>query len=170
MVVWNRHIFPANFLLEYEMDPGISTSGLTIVMFSAIGKNGEDIFDLSLPPRRAEYQTYHSGEIANYSDSYWSRNTEIESKTNRLRKNPGFKLLTEAPSLTAGSIGAPYRVRILKSGAHIEVEINGTVVIKLDDADKPLGAGRIGLRSMAGVTMVTYDDFKVWELVPKMKH
>jgi hypothetical protein len=170
MVVWNRRIFPSNFLLEYEMDPGVSTSGLTIVLFSAVGKNGQDIFDLSLPPRRAEYKTYHSGEIANYSDSYWSRNTEIESKTNRLRKNPGFTLLTEAPSLTTGSIVAPYRVRILKSGAHIEVEINGNAVIKFDDVDKPLGAGRIGLRSMEGVTMVTYDNFKVWELAPKMKH
>lgn len=170
MVVWNRHIFPSNFLLEYEMDPGISTSGLTIVMFSAIGKNGEDIFDLSLPPRRADYQTYHSGAIVNYSDSYWSRNTEIERKTNRLRKNPGFKLVAEAPSLTASSTVAPYRVRILKSGGHIEVEINAKVVIKWDDIDHPLGAGRIGLRSMEGVTVVTYDSFKVWELVPKMKH
>jgi Domain of unknown function (DUF1961) len=170
MVVWNRRIFPSNFLLEYEMDPGVSTSGLTIVLFSATGKNGEDIFDLSLPPRRADYQTYHSGEIANYSDSYWSRNTEIESKTNRLRKNPGFKLVAEAPSLTAASSVAPYRMRILKSGAHIEVEINGHVVIKWDDADKPLGAGRIGLRSMEGVTTVTYDNFKVWELAPKVKH
>ena len=170
MVVWNRHIFPANFLLEYEMDPGVSTSGLTIVMFSAQGKNGEDIFDLSLPPRRADYQTYHSGAIANYSDSYWSRNTEVESKTNRLRKNPGFKLVAEAPSLTAGASVGPFRVRILKSGAHIEVEINARVVIKWDDNENPLGAGRIGLRSMEGVTMVTYDNFKVWELVPKMKH
>jgi Domain of unknown function (DUF1961) len=170
MVIWNRRIFPSNFLLEYEMNPGVSTSGLTIVLFSAIGKNGEDIFDLSLPPRRAEYNTYHSGEIANYSDSYWSRNTEIESQTNRLRRNPGFKLLMEAPSLTAGPIGGPFRVRILKSGAHIEIEINGHAVIKFDDADKPLGAGRIGLRSMEGVTLVTYDNFKVWELVPKLKH
>jgi hypothetical protein len=170
MVVWNRRIFPSNFLLEYEMDPGVSTSGLTIVMFCANGKNGEDIFDLSLPPRRAEYQTYHSGAIVNYSDSYWSRNTEIESKTNRLRKNPGFKLVAEAPSLTAGSNVAPYRVRILKSGRHIEVEINATVVIKWDDIENPLGAGRVGLRSMEGVTMVTYDNFKVWELVRKTKH
>jgi hypothetical protein len=167
MVVWNRRIFPSNFLLEYEMDPGLSTNGLTIVMFSAKGKNGEDIFDLSLPPRRADYQTYHSGAIANYSDSYWSRNTEIESATNRLRKNPGFKLVAEAPSLTAASTMGPYRVRILKSGAHIEVEINAQVVIRWDETGSPLGAGRIGLRSMEGVTMVAYDNFKVWELLPK---
>jgi hypothetical protein len=154
MVVWNRRIFPSNFLLEYDMDPGVSTSGLTIVMFSANGKNGEDIFDLSLAPRRADYQTYHSGAIANYSDSYWSRNSEIESATNRLRKNPGFKLVAEAPSLTANSTVSPYRVRILKSGTHIEVEINGKVVIRWDDGGSPLGSGRIGLRSMEGVTMV----------------
>jgi hypothetical protein len=51
MVVWNRRIFPADFLLELEMSPCGSTNGLTIVLFCASGRNGEDIFDLSLPPR-----------------------------------------------------------------------------------------------------------------------
>jgi hypothetical protein len=55
----------------------------------------------------------------------------------------------------------------LKIGPHIEIEINGYVVLRWDDADKSPGAGRIGLRSMWGVTMATYDDFKVWELIPK---
>jgi len=167
IVVWNRRVFPADFLLEFEMNPCGSTSGLTLVLFCATGKNGEDIFDLSLPPRRADYKTYHSGAIANYTDSYWSRNNEEESLSNRLRKNPGFKQVSSGPSLTTGRTDVTHRIRILKSGAHIEVEVNGTVVIKWDDPEKPLGAGRIGLRSMAGVTMVTYDNFKVWHITPK---
>jgi len=83
MVVWNQRVFPADLRLEFDMTPSGSTNGLAIVFFSAAGKNGEDLFDLSLPPRRADYPNYHSGAIANYSDSYWSRNTEAESLSNR---------------------------------------------------------------------------------------
>jgi len=164
MVVWNRGLFPADFLLEFDMSPEGSANGLTIVFLCATGKHGEDIFDLSLPPRRADYQAYHSGAIANYSDSYWSRNTDAESATNRLRKNPGFALVSEGPSLTTGSTSVMHHVRILKSGAHLEIEINGHVTIKWDDPAKPLGAGHIGLRSMDGVTVVSYANFKVWRL------
>jgi hypothetical protein len=167
MVVWNRRIFPADFLLEFEMSPCGSTNGLTIVFLCASGRNGEDIFDLSLPPRRAEYQAYHSGALANYTDSYWSRNNEVESLSNRLRKNPGFKQVAEGPSLTTGPTDVTHRLRILKSGSRIEVEVNGKVLIKWDDTEHPLKAGRIGLRSMEGVTMVAYDNFKVWQITPK---
>jgi hypothetical protein len=169
MVVWNRRIFPADFLLELEMSPCGSTNGLTIVFFCASGRNGEDIFDLSLPPRRAQYQAYHSGALANYTDSYWSRNSETESVSNRLRRNPGFEQVAEGPSLTTGTTDITHRLRILKSGSHVEVEVNGKVVIKWDDAKRPHGAGRIGLRSMEGVTMVAYDNFKVWQVTPKQK-
>jgi hypothetical protein len=164
MVVWNRRIFPEDFLLEFDMSPEGSSNGLTIVFLCAIGKHGEDIFDLSLPPRRADYTAYHSGAITNYSDSYWSRNTEAESATNRLRKNPGFVLVAEGPSLTTGPTTVTHHIRILKSGAHMEVEINGHVTLKWDDLGKPLGAGRIGLRSMDGATVVSYANFKVWRV------
>ncbi len=167
LVVWNKNIFPENFLLEYEMNPNNSPGGLTIIFFCAAGKNGEDIFDLHLPPRFADYKLYHSGTLANYSDSYFSRNTEIESLTNRLRKNPGFKLVAEGKSLTTGATDGTHHIRILKFGGHIEIEINGKTIFKWDDAGKPLGAGRIGLRSMEGVSMITYDNFKVWKLTSK---
>jgi hypothetical protein len=167
MVVWNRRIFPDDFLLELEMNPCGSTNGLTIVLFCAAGKKGEDLFDRSLPPRRADYAAYHSGAIANYTDSYWSRNTDAESASNRLRKNPGFTQVAEGPSLTSGPTDVTHRLRILKVGAHIEVEVNGKVIFRWDDPGKPLGAGRIGLRSMEGVTMVAYDNFKVWQIERK---
>src|SRR5215475_12943381 len=167
MVIWNCRIFPADFLLEFEVSPCGSANGLTIILFSAAGQNGEDIFDLSLPPRRAEYQAYHSGAVVNYTDSYWSRNNEAESLSNRLRKNPGFKQVAEGPSLTTGSTDVTHRLRILKIGRRIEVEVNGKVVIKWDDPERPHGAGRIGLRSMEGVTMIAYDNFKVWQVTDK---
>jgi len=167
MVVWNSKVFPADFLAEFEMNPSGSTNGLTIVFFCAAGKNGEDLFDVSLPARNADYKNYHSGAIANYSDAYWSRNTEDEAATNRLRKNPGFTLEAQGQSLTTGTTDTTHRIRILKYGGHIEIEVNGRVVVKWDDAGKPLGAGRIGFRSMDGVSLITYDNFKVWKLSKK---
>ena len=167
MVVWNNTIFPADFLAEFEMNPSGSTNGLTIVFFCATGKNGEDIFDIDLPPRNADYKNYHSGAIANYSDAYWSRNTDDEASTNRLRKNPGFALVAQGRSLTTGSTVTTHHVRILKFGGHIEIEIDGRVVLKWDDTGAPLGAGRIGFRSMEGVSLITYDNFKVWRLSKK---
>lgn len=167
MVVWNARVFPADLMIEFDMSPSGSTNGLTILFFCATGKSGEDIFDLSLPPRNADYKNYHSGAIANYSDAYWSRNTAKEASTNRLRKNPGFALVAEGDSLTLGAPNETHHVRVLKSGGQIEVEINGRVVLKWDDAATPLGAGRIGFRSMSGVSMITYDNLKVWKLTKK---
>jgi len=167
MVVWTKEIFPADFLAEFEMNPAGSTNGLTIVFFCAGGKNREDIFDESLPPRNADYKNYHSGSIANYSDAYWSRNTEDEATTNRLRKNPGFTLEAQGRSLTTGTTDTTHRVRIFKYGGHVEIEINGRIVLKWDDTGTPLGAGHIGFRSMEGVSLVTYDNFKVWKITKK---
>ncbi|MBP8303902.1 MAG: DUF1961 family protein, partial [Phycisphaerae bacterium] len=99
--------------------------------------------------------------------SYWSRNTEEEGLTNRLRKNPGFALAASGPSRTTGPTDVTHRVRILKVGCHIEVEVNGQVVLRWDDPATPLGAGRIGFRSMQGVTVVAYDRMRVWEVWPK---
>ncbi len=167
MVIWNQRMFPANFLLAFDMSPCGSTNGLTIVLFSATGNGGQDLFDLSLPPRRGVYAAYHSGAIANYTDAYWSRNNEVERTSNRFRKNPGFNEVAAGHSLTAESSDQTYHVRILKFGGHIEVEIDGNVVLAWEDSDKPHGAGRIGLRSMAGVTKIVYDNFRVWELTSR---
>jgi len=164
MVVWNRRVFPPDFLLAFDVNHCGSTNGLTIVFFCATGKNGEGIFDVSLPPRRGDYATYHSGALANYSDAYWSRNTTEESASNRLRKNPGFQPLAAGESRTTGPTDVTHHIRILKVGGRIEIEVDGNVVLQYDDTQNPLGAGRIGLRSMAGVTRVAYGGFKVWQV------
>ena len=164
MVVWNRRVFPGDFLLEFEANPCGSTNGLVIVFFCARGKTGEDMFELAMPPRRGEYMAYHSGALANYSDAYWSRNNETEAVSNRLRKNPGFIQVAFGESRTTGRLDAAHRIRILKDNGHIEIEVDRKVVLVWDDSANPLGAGRIGLRSMEGVTSVAYDKFKVWEI------
>jgi hypothetical protein len=163
MVVWNRQVLPADFLLEWDVNPCGSSNGLLMVFFCAAGKGGGGLFDLSQPPRRAVYDGYLRGEISDYSDSYWSRNKVPagESESNRLRKNPGAKLVSEGQSLTTGRADVTHHIRILKVGAHIQIEVNGKIVNEWTDPDPPLGAGCFGLRSMAGITKVAYSNFKV---------
>jgi hypothetical protein len=66
--------------------------------------------------------------------------------------------------MTTGPPGVTHRGRILNAGGHIEVEINDRVVLKWDDPGVPHGAGRIGFRSMKGVTTIEYDNLKIWSV------
>ena len=172
MVVWNKSRFPADMMFEFTVNHQGSDNGLTLVFFAAEGQQGQDIFDLDLPPRNGVYRNYNKGALANYTVSYWSRNKKPslvargEAYSNRIRKNPGANVLATNASLTDKCNACDYRVRILKAGGTITAEINGTVVNRVTDTD-PHGAGYIGLRSMLGVDKVSYDDFSVWAVSRK---
>ena len=169
MVVWNKSRFPADMMFEFTVNHHGSDDGLTLVFFAAAGLEDKDIFDLSLPPREGDYRKYNRGSLANYTVSYWSRNKaegaikKGEQYSNRVRKNPGANLLATNASLTDKCNDCDFRVRILKIAGNITAEINGTVVNHVTDPD-PHGGGYIGLRSMQGVTKVSYEDFKVWSV------
>lgn len=169
MVVWNKSRFPADMMFEFTVNHHGSDDGLTLVFFAAEGQDGQDIFDLGLPPRNGVYRNYNKGQLQNYTVSYWSRNKKAslvergEQYTNRMRKNPGANKLSTEYSRTDKCSDCDYRIRILKTGGLIAVEIDGTVVNQAIDPD-PLGSGYIGLRNMQGIDRVRYDDFKVWSL------
>jgi hypothetical protein len=169
MVVWNTKKLPADFLLEFDVNPCGSTNGLLIVFFCAAGKNGQDLFDLSLPPRHAVYDAYQRGPLVDYSDAYWSRNKipAGESETNRLRKNPGAHLVSQGQSQTTGPTDVTHHLRILKIGENIQIEVNGRIVNQWTDPEKPLETGCFGLRSMEGITRVAYSNFKVYQVTPR---
>jgi hypothetical protein len=167
MVVWNKYRFPADLLFEFTVNHHGSNDGLTLVFFAAEGLEGQDIFAPDLPPRSGVYRNYNRGELRNYTVSYWSRNQKPslvkrgERYTNRMRRNPGANKLSTEYSRTDRCSDCDYRVRILKAGGLIAVEINGEVVNQVIDPE-PLGSGFIGLRNMMGVDRVSYDDFEVW--------
>ena len=171
MVVWNKGLFPADLMFEFTVNHHGSDNGLTLVFFAAEGKEGQDIFDLDLPPRNGVYRNYNKGRLKNYTVSYWSRNQKPslvlrgEAYTNRIRKNPGANILATNASLTDTCNDCDFKLRILKVAGYITAEINGTVVNHVKDPD-PHGGGYIGLRSMEAIHMVSYDDFKVWSVQP----
>ena len=170
MVVWNKNRFPADVMFEFTVNHHGSDNGLTLVFFAADGVEGQDIFDLELPPRYGVYRNYNKGRLRNYTVSYWSRNKKPslmakgEQYTNRIRKNPGANILATDDSLTDKCKDCDFKIRILKVAGNISVEIDGVVANHVIDPDAPHGGGYIGLRSMEGVDTVSYDDFKVWSV------
>jgi hypothetical protein len=171
MVVWNNNRFPPDMLFEFTVNHHGSDDGLTLVFFAAEGLEGQDVFDLDLPPRNGIYKNYNRGQLQNYTVSYWSRNKKPslvkrgEQYTNRMRRNPGANKLSTEYSRTDKCNDCDYRIRVLKLGGSLSVEINGEVVNRTTDPE-PLGSGYIGLRNMMGVDKVSYDDFKVWAVNP----
>jgi len=170
MVVWNKNRFPADMMFEFTVNHHGSDDGLTLVFFAAQGVEGQDIFDLELPPRNGVYRNYNRDRLSNYTDSYWSRNKKPslvakgEQFTNRIRKNPGANIIATNDSRTDKCSDCDFKVRILKIAGNITVEIGGVVANHVIDAESPHGGGYIGLRCMRGVDKVSYDNFRVWSV------
>ena len=169
LVVWNKNVFPADYMLEFVVNHCGSDNGLTLLFMSATGLDGESVFDDAQPLRKAAYPRYHSARLKNYTVSYWSRNKQplFEAVSNRVRRNPGMTILCSGHSRTDQSADKDYHIRILKVDGTITVEVDGLVVCKGTDTQEKLGEGCIGLRTMEGIKEVTYDDFTVWKVTRK---
>jgi hypothetical protein len=163
LVFWNTREFPADLLIEFEFSPQDDRKGLAIVFFAAKGRDGGSIFDLNQPKRTGEFKRYHSGEIDCYHTSYWANNAKGEARgTAHIRKNHGFALVAMGRDYITGTGTGPHRVRILKIGPRIEIEVDGKLAIAWTDPDKPHGAGFIGLRQMSHTRAATYGNLKVY--------
>lgn len=177
LVCWNTRPFPGDFLLEFGVVPRDSNRGLNIVFFCAAARGGGGIFDLGQPRRGGEFKNYHSGEIDCYHASYWATQRDGTARgTAHLRKNHGFHLVAEGPDLIAGAGSdpagpgpagpVPHRVRLLKLGGGIAVEVNGRVSLRWSDDGAALGPalrdGLVGLRQMEHSGSCAYTHFRVW--------
>lgn len=171
LVCWNTREFPASFLLEFAVAPTNVNLGLNIIFFAAKGKNGESIFDVSQPLRAGEFKTYHSGALNCYHVSYWAVDPAGKERgTTHFRKNAGFHLVAAGRDFIAGQGPGPHRVRLLKVGPHLTLEVNGKISCEWED-DAKLGpvpqGGLIGLRQMEHTGESTYAGFKVWSVQPR---
>jgi hypothetical protein len=99
--MWLKKDFPANAAYEWEFRcPRHGEQGLAIIIWQALGRNGKDLFDPSIPPRRGEVMSdFHSGDINCYHTSYIARSRKIAN----LRKNYGFHKLADGPDLSTVS-------------------------------------------------------------------
>ena len=171
-VLWNKNDFPDKISIEWDFTP-VEYPGLAMTFFSAKGTNGEDIFDPSLPERTGRYEMYYNGGINAYHISYFRRN-DAESmgfNTCNLRKSKGFYLVCQGADPIPSLIDAacPYRIKIIKYGAHILFYINGLKIFHYADDGATYGKihcdGKIGLRQMAPL-VAEYRNFRVCSVIP----
>lgn len=147
-VLWLREDWPEEFTLTFEVSFSNNT-GIGVVFIAAKGSDGTDALQPEVP-RTGAYDEYIRGDLDSYSLSfhrYWPDGRN--NPGSNLRRNSGFHLLHQAlpdPCLEANTL---YLFEIRKSGAEIEVSIDGETTHKATDPGtwgSPLGTGKIGFR------------------------
>lgn len=168
-VFWCSEDFPADFIVEWELQNQETDAGLCIIFFSALGNNGESIFDPSFPKRDGVFKQYtKSKHFNNYHISYYANGKDNRAREiSHLRKNSGFdKVQIGEPGIPVKSAEI-HKMRLVKDGAHITCFIDGRKVIDWTDDGKEYGpvlkGGKIALRQMKW-THFRYRNFKVWSI------
>lgn len=169
-VYWCPIDFPSDVEIEWKFKP-IEEPGLCILFFSAMGKNGEDIFDSSLAARDGQYNLYHSGDINAYHVSYFRRKWDEERQfhTCNLRKSCGFHLVAQGadPIPDCDDAKEFYELKLTKKNGKIDFAVDGLVVFSWQDDGKEygdvLGGGKIGFRQMAPL-VGEYSDLRVYKI------
>jgi len=90
--------------------------------------------------RSARYEEYHA--IPNYIATLTGG---FQEGWSRLRRNPGFTILSESKS-TRSEVGRAYRIRVAIAGGRIRYWLDGTLIHDARDP-QPLAGGHFALRT-----------------------
>ncbi|WP_309383630.1 DUF1961 family protein [Cerasicoccus frondis] len=170
VVVWCPVDFPDHVHISWNYR-AIQDPGLSILFFSAKGRNGEDVLDPALAPRNGPYNQYHSGDINALHVSYFRRKhlDERAFTTCNLRKSHGFHLVAQGadPIPSIADQKEAYRIWLIKSGSHVRFGVDDLECFRWTDpggAFGPvLGGGKIGFRQMTPL-IAEYWDLQVHQL------
>ncbi|MDZ4199082.1 MAG: DUF1961 family protein [Kiritimatiellia bacterium] len=165
---WLKRDFPANVAFEWEFryaEPG--DQGLAILIWAALGRNGEDLFDPRLPERRGEVMSdFTMGAIHCYHTSYIARGR----KEANLRKNYGFHLLTKGHDLsTVSHPGEWHVIRVEQYHGTLRLLFDGKESYRYVD-DGTVGGprieagGKMGFRQQNNLYRGDYRHFRVYSL------
>lgn len=160
LVHWCPLDFPDQVAVEWDFWPLVEP-GLAMLFFAARGRRGEDLFDPGLAPRAGLYAQYNRGDIDTLHVSYFRRRNpeEMRLHTCHLRKSYGCHLVAQGadPIPPARFAEGPYRLRLLKAGARVALEIghggSRLPIFEWEDDGNTYGpvlaGGKIGFRQMA---------------------
>jgi hypothetical protein len=166
-VFWAPFKHPDNFIAQWEVQNLETDAGLLILIFSAMGVDGKDIFDDALQPRDGTFQQYINGDIATYHTSYYANAAHNpDRKQTNLRKNPGFHLVQEGKEGIPTKSTEIHQVTVAKVKNNVQVFVDDRKVIDwTDEANEGdvLGAGFIGFRQMQW-SHFRYRNFKIWSV------
>lgn len=163
-VLWLKKKLPRDFVATWDIQPS-QVDGLTIAFLSAMGTDGRDLFDPSLPPRDGDFQQYIRGEVACYHCSYWAGTRGSAN----MRKNPGFYMIGMGPDVVGEKMmqgeKGPFRVAVIRRGPRIECVAEGQRFLIFEDDGETYGPvhgnGYFGLRQMGQSKHVRYDNLTI---------
>ncbi len=165
-VFWCPTQLPASFVAEWDVQI-LDHAGLLITFFAATGRSGSDLFAPDLEKRDGTFRQYTHGDVNAYHISYYS-NPEHEPgrTTSNMRKNPPSMMVAQGPAGSLPGSREIHRVQLIKKGSHIQMSVDGKVIIDWQDDDaerfgKPYGPGHLGFRQMQW-TAARYRNLRVW--------
>ena len=168
-VFWCPKDFPGSFVAEWELQNLKTDAGLCIIFFSALGNNGESIFNPSFPKRDGTFAQYTKSQYFNcYHISYYANGRDNPGReTSHLRKNKGFSLVQELyPGIPVKSTEI-HKMTLIKDDDHIIMLVDNRKIIDWIDDGKKYGPvlqdGKMGFRQMQW-THFRYRNYKVWSL------
>ena len=148
-----RQDFPDQIALEYDLKV-LSPNGLVITFVAMQGLHGEDLITGGLPARTGIFADYVGKDAAlqSYHVSVSRYNDKGEhTGVSNWRRNPGLHLMAQGPDLCR-EIERWYKVRIVKDGPHLQLQVNGQLAHEFTDPNEletPLPtAGKIGFRAI----------------------
>lgn len=147
-----RTDFPDHIALEYDLKV-LTPNGLVITFVAMQGLHGEDMIR-DLPGRTGIFADYvgRDAKLKSYHVSV-SRYDDrgVHTGVSNWRRNPGLNLMAQGPDLCQ-EIGQWYRIRIVKDGPTVQLQVNGEVAHGFVDPqtlESPLPtAGKIGFRAI----------------------
>jgi len=147
-----RTDFPDHIALEYDLKV-LTPNGLVITFVAMEGLNGEDMIQ-DLPGRTGIFADYvgKDAKLKSYHVSVSRYNDQGEhTGVSNWRRNPGLNLMAQGPDLCR-EIGQWYRIRIVKDGPTVQLQVNGEVAHGFVDPQTlefPLPTkGKIGFRAI----------------------
>lgn len=161
LVYWNKTITPKNYIIEFDFQSSVPYP-LHMIMFSATGSKGENVFDPSLKARCGVAAQYTKGDIYNYRISFLAP----KRGTANLRKCPGRRLVTKGEDYSIENLMGKHHMKVIKWKDQIEFQIDDRIVFQYKDTetDAPLSAGQTAIRLMVPARGF-YDNYQIFELM-----
>lgn len=153
---WYRPELPADLLVRYRARALPPHDAANLNAFLAARE--ADGSDLAFG-RDGRYASYH--EIPNYIFTFTApQEGRPEAGWSRLRRDPGFALLSERRDRASAS-GVTYAIAIAKQGGRVRVWVDGELFHDVLD-DTPHGGGWFGFRTWS--TEAEFEGFEAYEL------
>jgi len=163
--VWNETPLPANVRVEFDATVTSSSFLANNINFFLLYTmpDGRSLYETRDERADGDYKKYHSlnGYIFTFLNDWTGEGGRTEDGSTkarfRMRRCPGFKLLTETYDSTC-KVGEKYHVTITKQGGHITFAVDGQVYLEQNDPE-PWTSGLLGLRTYH--TDLDWDNLKV---------